>query len=173
MDRFSSNQYYFKAQTGLFRRPGPVTLAIILWLVLEILAFSFVVSKVGMAGALLIGLGTTILGFAALKRLSADAFANLRRRMDSETAPQGNLLDGTLTALGAVFLILPGFVSDIVGLALLSPSLRGWLTGAFGGSTPMPSAPKAQGSPDIIDLDASDWRQIEEPKRKRSKAKQP
>lgn len=169
MNRFSSSRIFFSGQSGLLRRPGPVTVAIIIWLAAEFMAFSLVVGKVGMTGALLIGLGTTILGFTALRRLSSDAMANLRRRMESETAAPGNLLDGTLTALGAVFLILPGFVSDVIGLALLSPSVRRWISSVFGGKTDETAPAKPRSTPGVIDLDASDWRQIEEPKRKRRK----
>jgi UPF0716 protein FxsA len=38
------------------------------------------------------------------------------------------VLDGTLAGLGALLLILPGFVSDVVGLALAAPSVRFWVT---------------------------------------------
>lgn len=165
MVQFSNNRSFIGGSFSQWRRPGPITIAILVWLVAEILAFSFVVSKLGMAGALLLGLGTTVLGFAALKRLSADAMASLRKRMDNSGVQQSNFLDGTLTALGAVFLILPGFITDIAGLALLSPSLRGWLTHLFGGTVATPQTRRRPASPDVIDLDESDWRQLDDRKR--------
>ncbi len=164
MVQFYNNRSSLGASFAQWRKPGPITVAILIWLVAEILAFSFVVSKLGMAGALLLGLGTTVLGFAALKRLSADAMANLRKRMDNGGAQPGNFLDGTLTALGAVFLILPGFITDIAGLALLSPSLRGWLTNMFGGTVAAQQTRRRPASPDVIDLDESDWRQLDDRK---------
>ncbi len=164
MVQFYNNRSFIGGSFAQWRRPGPITIAILVWLVAEILAFSFVVSKLGMAGALLLGLGTTVIGFAALKRLSADAMANLRKRMDNAGTQPGNFLDGTLTALGAVFLILPGFITDVAGLALLSPSLRGWLANLFGGSSVPPQTRRRPASPDVIDLDESDWRQLDDRK---------
>ncbi len=48
------------------------------------------------------------------------------------------VLDGTLAGLGAVLLILPGFVSDLVGLALAAPSIRFWVTERLTLGTPWP-----------------------------------
>jgi UPF0716 protein FxsA len=70
------------------------------------------------------------------------------------------VLDGTLAGLGAVLLILPGFVSDFVGLALAAPSVRFWVTerlklGKFG----RPAAPK------VIELVPREWSRHDGPAR--------
>jgi UPF0716 protein FxsA len=64
-----------------------------------------------------------------LRRLGLSAVLRLRQAVTRRTSEQSGLsreavLDGTLAGLGAVLLILPGFVSDLVGLALAAPSFR-------------------------------------------------
>ena len=75
--------------------------------------------------AVALGVGTTLLGLLDIRRL----VTYLRGRMgwsgEKQAQPSSKLVDGGLQALGAVLLILPGFASDLVGLALKSPPIRG------------------------------------------------
>jgi UPF0716 protein FxsA len=93
------------------------------WLFVEVLAFVVVVQFFGLVAAIVLGLGTTALGLLDVKRL----LEYLRRRMrrtESKSGPAPNMVDGGLQALGSLLLILPGFASDLVGLALKAPSIR-------------------------------------------------
>jgi UPF0716 protein FxsA len=54
-----------------------------------------------------------------------------------------------------VLLVLPGFVSDLVGLALAAPSLRGWIARRFAPETIVTTRRTPR---DVIDLDPQDWR---------------
>jgi UPF0716 protein FxsA len=158
-------------------RPGSITIALLIWFLSEYLAFSFVASKIGFSGALLIGIATSLLGVSVLRKLGTAAIAGLRRQIDRPQAASGDLLDGMLSAIGGILLILPGFISDLVGLSLMSPSLRRWIAIRFGNETIGSGAKSRRSSPDLIDLDAADWRHVEEPARKshrpRSAAKPP
>ncbi|MDE2018227.1 MAG: FxsA family protein [Hyphomicrobiales bacterium] len=136
-----------------------------LWVVLEIAAFSWVAGRIGLFGALALTLGASMLGLYRLKVVGLAAATALRGSFAGGAPRPGGLLDGTLEALGAVLLILPGFLSDLVGLALLAPSARTWVAKRFsaeGAATPLRRGPAA------IDLDAEEWRRIE-PKRRRAK----
>jgi UPF0716 protein FxsA len=144
---------------GLFgamaaRRPGALTLALALWLVLEFAAFWIVVDRVGLLGACLIGLAATLAGIAILRHAGRGAIDGLRRAANGDAPREGALLDGVLAATGGVLLILPGFVSDLVGLALAAPSLRGWIARRFA-PTQVAARPAPPG---VIDLDPQDWR---------------
>ena len=46
----------------IMRRPGPLALALLIWFVSEYMALAYVVSKVGVFGALLLGIATSVLG---------------------------------------------------------------------------------------------------------------
>ncbi len=120
------------------------------WIVLEILAFMFVVHAVGLLAAMALAVGTSLLGLADVKRL----LSFLRGRVGKPKGEResGAMLDGAMQALGSLLLILPGFASDFLGLALKSPSIRQNLArrlGARGGADPR-----------VIDLDPREWRHV-------------
>lgn len=146
----------------LFRiRPGAVTLVLAVWVGCELVAFFLVVNRFGWTGALLIGVVTTVLGLAMLRRVGASAFRSLRRSVQGGQATPGGLIDGSLAALGAALLIMPGFLSDLVGLALAAPSVRQWLAHRFG-AVAQPGRPTVQRPAGTIDLAPGDWRAVEE-----------
>ncbi len=140
-------------------------LVLVVWIGLEMLAFLAVVRWIGFAGALLAGIGTSALGFSLLRRAGASVMAKLRSGVNAGLngrATTGPLLDETLASIGALALLLPGFLSDAVGLALAVPGLRHALGGRigrrFGGRTrrATPGMPNA-----AIDLDPQEWRRAD------------
>ncbi len=125
-----------------------------LWLFSEIFVFGLVSAAIGLGGAILATLLTSLLGAVLLRRLGRTARQELKAVLKGgvvRLAP-GALESGVLAALGGVLLVLPGFLSDCVGLALLAPALRRLSTPA-----PMPAD-----KPDVIDLSPQDWQRIEE-----------
>jgi UPF0716 protein FxsA len=133
-----------------------------LWLGAELAAFAAVVHLIGIAGAILACILTTLAGLSTLRRVGLSAISRLRQAVARRASDQSGLsreavLDGTLAGLGAVLLILPGFVSDLVGLALAAPSVRFWVTerlklGKFGRlGNGRPAAPRA------IELAPREW----------------
>jgi UPF0716 protein FxsA len=128
------------------------------WLLIEVAAFILVVELFGVMAAVALGLGTTLLGLSDVKRL----FVYLRTRASQPRAKgAGNklVLDGALQALGAALLILPGFASDIVGLALKAPSIRAGLADRLSNKRP-------RKGPRTIDLAPNEWKTLAQPKRK-------
>src|SRR5271166_1653120 len=104
------------------------------WLGLEFAAFIAVVQNIGFSGALLLGLATSLAGFALMRQTGRGAWEHLRSSISGAGSPQGDIVDGLIRALAAILLILPGFVSDLVGLALAAPSVRQILARRFGAS---------------------------------------
>jgi UPF0716 protein FxsA len=154
-------------------------LALGLWLALEILAFAFVLRAIGLLPAMALGLGTTALGLADVKRL----FALWRDR--GKARADGSMLDGVLQALASLLLILPGFASDLAGLALKSPSVRASLLARMKdaakgekGSEKGPGTGNGKksgkpGAPPTIDLAPHEWKHLTpsgRPRRKRKKS---
>eukprot|EP01037_Dinobryon_pediforme_P002390 gene2390-2425_t len=144
-------------------RPAPIGLIILLWIVAEYVAFLYIVSLVGLSGALLIGIATFLIGINAIRRLGGAALANVRQQMNRDRVSANVGLGAIIQSFGAILLIIPGFMSDLVGLALLAPSLGQWLM-TYSDRAGIGSSPqnKHQTRPDIIDLDASHWRRVEE-----------
>lgn len=121
------------------------------WIVIEILAFMFVVHAVGLLAATALTVGTSLLGLADVKRL----LAYLRGRVGrlKGQSESGAMLDGALQALASLLLILPGFASDFLGLALKSPSIRQNLAQRIHARGPA-------ADPRVIDLDPREWRHV-------------
>jgi UPF0716 protein FxsA len=140
-----------------------IAYALGVWLAVEAIAFVLVVHFLGVAAALMLGLGTTLLGLLDVKRL----FDYLRRRAGfpakrKEGAPPPNLVDGGLQALSSALLILPGFASDLVGLALKAPSIRSDIARRL-------AAKNERRGPRTIDLKPTEWKSLDHkrPRRKR------
>ena len=148
--------------TYAVRLPGGLKGAILAWIVAEILVFVAVAHLIGLGGAILLGLLTTVLGVLTLRRVGLDAARSLRATVDGRQPKDGALLDGMLTALGALLLIWPGFIANFVGCALAAPSVRGWAARRFGGAMPT-AGPRVRTrvSADVIDLAPEDWRPVD------------
>lgn len=127
--------------------------AVAAWIVLEILSFALVVRAVGLVAAILLAIGASLLGLADIKRL-VDFFrmrVAAKARGQSGAFADGAMLDGAMQAFASILLILPGFASDFVGLALKSPSVRQSLARRL--------RSRSKGSdPRLIDLDPREWR---------------
>ncbi len=146
------------------RLPGGVKWFLLAWLIAEIAAFALVVHLLGLGGAILLGLATTVLGIVMLRRVGLDAARGLRRTLDGVEPPTGALLDGMLSALGAILLIIPGFVANLAGCALAAPSIRRWAAARFDGrSVPPMAGPRVsrRRPEDVIDLAPEDWRIVD------------
>lgn len=140
-----------------------IAIALGLWLALEIVAFAFVLRSVGLIASILLGLGTTALGLSDVKRL----MSVWRER--GKVRAEGAMLDGALQAFASFLLILPGFASDVAGLALKSPSVR---TAVMNRIRNRGKSPKKAEGPQTIDLDPREWKHLTpsgRPKRKRKK----
>ena len=90
----------------------------------EIILFIIVGKYIGLGMTLLLIIITTVIGAIILQ---TRGFVNLNRmfkRIQKGEHPAVEMLDGSLVMFAGVLLVLPGFVTDAVGLVLLVPPLR-------------------------------------------------
>jgi UPF0716 protein FxsA len=130
--------------------------AAFLWLAAEVSVFLYVVDQVGFVGTIVLALATSYLGILLLRRVGEAArqslFGLMRRSEGGFFLLQGGLRNGALGALGAVLLILPGFLSDAFGCILALASSSFWLA---------PPSQDRQHDPDVVDLSPQDWRHLD------------
>jgi UPF0716 protein FxsA len=149
-----------------------VRIAIVLLLLpaAEFLAFLLVAWAIGLFPALGLMLLTSLAGILFLRHVSGRQFAQFRQvwreRQVNATALRG---DGLLAAIGGILLFLPGFITDLVGAALLIRPLRRWLGAALGRALRRPGHPD---EPLVIDLAPTEWHALPDrkPRRPRRKA---
>jgi UPF0716 protein FxsA len=107
------------------RVPFALRLALAVWVVSEAAAFIGLAYLIGVLYTILIFIGTSFLGVALVGYVGAKSFQAARDYLDSGGDPSRELPKGKGYALaGAVCLIAPGFVTDLVGLLLLFPPTR-------------------------------------------------
>ena len=81
-------------------------------------------------------MASTVLGAYLLQREWRKAWTQLGESVKTGTLPAGRTADAVLVLLGGFMLIMPGFITDILGLLLLLPftrpgvrSVLGWWVG--------------------------------------------
>lgn len=145
-----------------------IKLALLAWLLAELAAFALVAHLIGIGGALLLGCLASVGGLLLLKRTGTAAMLRLKAQVSQRwRGPPGAALDDTLATAGALALVLPGFLSDAIGLGLCVPAVRrgaaGWITArtasfARGQRTEGGTGRGRRVQPASIDLDPADWR---------------
>jgi UPF0716 protein FxsA len=161
-----------KAQAGV-RAMSLVKCVVIGLLVLppaELAGFILVAMSVGWLWAGLAFVGTSILGVALLKRMGRHELARLTGALRNDGLAALRLdSPGVATLLGAVLLILPGFITDAVGAALFLPPFRKWAASALARAAGAARKRDHGGRDRIIDLEPGEWHRIQDRKRARSR----
>jgi UPF0716 protein FxsA len=81
-------------------------------------------SEIGALSTVILVLATAIVG-GALVRMQGFAMAwRVRESMERGETPAEAMFEGPLLLLAGILLLLPGFVTDVVGFLLLIPPLR-------------------------------------------------
>lgn len=111
------------------RRPAWLTaLLLVLFVVLpvaEIWVLVLVAHQIGVLATLGIVVGTSLFGAWMVKREGGKAWTALRGAVGEGKLPQREVTDGALVLAGGILMVLPGFITDVVGLLLMLPFTRG------------------------------------------------
>ena len=163
--------------------PKPMRLPIIpLFLLalpfLEIAGFVIVGGEIGVLPTLGLVVATGVLGAILMRAQGFGVMARIQAELQAERDPGRELAHGVMILLAGILLLIPGFVTDIMGILLFLPPIRdlAWrflrsrvnvTTGGFGGFSRR--GPAARGK--TIDLeedeysakadDDSPWRRID------------
>ncbi len=101
-----------------------MAVAFLLYVVAEFAAIWAVGSAVGVLGTIALLLAGAFVGSWLARREGAKAMRAFVETARSGRSAEKELTDGMLVALGGVLIMLPGFVSDVLGLLLLLPPSR-------------------------------------------------
>ena len=109
-------------------RPG-WRLALLLVLVvavpiLEVYLLVEVGQRIGVWPTLAILVAGAVLGGWLMRREGSRAWSALTAAFSKGRVPSGELTDAALVLVGGLFLLLPGFLSDLIGLFFLLPLTR-------------------------------------------------
>jgi UPF0716 protein FxsA len=100
---------------------------LLLLVILPIAELAVLVQVAGSIGVLnTIGLVivVSLVGVWLAKQAGLGVIARMRRTQARGEVPSRELVDGALVLLAAALLVLPGFISDVIGILLLLPPIR-------------------------------------------------
>nr|WP_301341001.1 FxsA family protein [Corallococcus carmarthensis] len=83
---------------------------------------------IGLASTLGLLAASAVLGSLIARKQGERVFRNWREAMGGGGVPEEGLLNGVLVLVGGALLIAPGLLSDVMGLALMVPPVRRWMT---------------------------------------------
>lgn len=136
--------------------------------IIEIAIFIKVGQTIGLLPTLALVIGAALLGGVLLRQQGLSVLGQLRSNVDRGQMPGRTIADAMMIGVAALFLVLPGFLSDLVALALLVPAVRGWLYAALASRVTVVETASFRRSPGrdggrldgqgTIDLDEDDYR---------------
>src|SRR5262249_32851824 len=131
--------------------------------VAEIGVFILVAASIGFLRALGLLLATTIAGFVVL-RVAGSGRVSLFRSTVAHSGVSGIEArmeanpHGFLMVLAGVLLVIPGFITDVIGILLLLAPIRNWLGRRAWQATHGERAPDNS----VIDLKEGEWQRLPE-----------
>jgi UPF0716 protein FxsA len=99
-------------------------LLLILWPAAEIFVAIQVAGAIGILPMLLLLIVSWPLGTWAVRREGRTVMRRLSAALAGGRTPGSEVLDGALVLAGGALLIVPGFITDFLGIVLLAPPLR-------------------------------------------------
>jgi UPF0716 protein FxsA len=124
----------------------------------ELAAFIAVASAIGFLPAFGLLLATSFAGALVLQHAGGSHIARVRTAWDNGSfASLQADSSGALVLLTGILLLIPGFITDAVGVLLLLSPLRQFVSKGFGRGAP---AKRADG---VVDLPPEDWHQVADP----------
>lgn len=102
---------------------------ILAWPVLEIATFIQVAGYIGLPLALLGILLSGVLGIAVMRQQSLSSASRVQAQIAKGEMPMREMFENAAGALAGLLLLIPGYVTDVLGLLLLLPPVRNLIYG--------------------------------------------
>jgi UPF0716 protein FxsA len=126
--------------------------------VAELLAFILVAALIGWLWAIVLLVATSFVGILLLRRSGRDDLDRMRAALAQDGIRALHLeTPGVAAVLGGILLIMPGFITDLLGAGLLLPRLRRWVAGRLAAAR---QRQRARRDVHVIDLTPGEWHQI-------------
>jgi UPF0716 protein FxsA len=127
----------------------------------EIAVFVAVALKLGVLAALALTILTSLAGMAIVRNAGHSEIARVRTAFGDRTIRRVELNGtGFMTVLGGFLLVIPGFVTDVLGALLLFPPTQHVLRAALRRAVTGTAAPTAP--PGVVDLAPDQWERVPE-----------
>jgi UPF0716 protein FxsA len=137
----------------------------------ELFAFFLVAALIGWLWAAGLFIATSIVGALLLRRFGRADLDHLRTAFARDGVRALHLeTPGVATMVSGILLIFPGFITDLLGAALLLPAVRRWAAAKF--ATLARGSRRTPRDDRVIELEPGEWHQIpDRGRRRRRKSK--
>lgn len=102
----------------------PVLLVLLAAAIIELTVLIVVGQAIGLLATIGLLILASLIGAVLLRHEGARTLRAFTEAVRTRRPPHQELVDGMLIAAAGVFIVLPGFVSDVLGLLLLLPPIR-------------------------------------------------
>ena len=99
----------------------------LLFPIVEMLVLIKVGGAIGALNAVALVIAGAFIGMAVIRQQGFSTMLKARQKMAHGEMPAEEMVEGFMIAIGGAFMMFPGFVSDLFGIALLIPSVRKYL----------------------------------------------
>jgi UPF0716 protein FxsA len=106
-------------------------LLLICWPVAELYVAVKVAEVIGLLYTVLLLIASWPLGIWAVRSQGRAVWRRLTAAAAEGRVPAREVVDGAIVLIGGALLIIPGFITDVLGLALLAPGSRALTRRAF------------------------------------------
>ncbi|MGO1165915.1 MAG: FxsA family protein [Janibacter sp.] len=106
------------------RRVRLIPLALLLTFVIEVAALILVGRLIGVGWTIILLLSTSVLGAWLVRREGRRTWRALGEALRSGEMPSRQMADAVLVWVGGAMLLVPGFVTDVIGLLVVLPFTR-------------------------------------------------
>jgi len=96
--------------------------------IVELYVIVQVASEIGALSTIGLLILVSVVGAWLVKLQGLTVLSRLRRDTEAGRDPSGQVVNGALLLLAGLLLLAPGFVSDVLGVALLLPPVRALVT---------------------------------------------
>lgn len=127
-----------------------VVMTALAWLILEMLTYVWFLKQFGLVASATVGMTSLLLGLAALRSMGNEMIRRLRE--NGLATYRGFPVRALIGGCGAVLLILPGFLTDMIGCLCLCAYVL----------LPKASRKAFKGVGDTIELTPDQWSRVRE-----------
>jgi UPF0716 protein FxsA len=138
----------------------PFSIIAAAFMLAEIAAFILVGQAIGVPATLGLVLFSMLAGTLLLRRQGLATLAKVQADLGAGRVPARPLAEGAVLALAAVLIIIPGFVSDLAGIALFVPAVRATFWRSIRRRVnyrPPHQKPAAAARPAVLDLNPAEY----------------
>nr|WP_155189312.1 FxsA family protein [Roseibium denhamense] len=133
---------------------------------IEIAVFIWIGGMIGVLPTILLTVITALAGTIMLRQQGLSLVTRMQSELNAGRTPENEVMQGAMIVLASIFLLIPGFVTDAIGLLLFIPPVRQALVRFIISRSNViivDGAGRRRPDDHVVDLDQNDWAEKDSP----------